>query len=188
MSAKIPIYLFLVTMLTACASTSKDIYFDQSMDFGSVQTVAVLPFANLTKDQLAGERVRDIFITKLLASGGVYVVPVGEVAKMFGIMGIPNPVSPGKEEVIKLATALKAQAMITGVVREYGELRSGTTAANVVSLSLQMEEGQSGRVVWSASSTKGGISIKDRLLGGGGEAMNGVTQKAVDELINSLFR
>jgi len=73
-------------------------------------------------------------------------------------------------------------------VREYGEVRSGTTSANIISLSLQMIETQTGKVVWTASSTKGGISIWDRLFGGGGQPMNVITEKAVNDLINKLFK
>jgi hypothetical protein len=83
---------------------------------------------------------------------------------------------------------VKADAVITGVVREYGEVRSGTTAANVVSLSLQMIEAQTGKIVWSASSTQGGVGLKERLLGGGGEPLNDCTEKAVKDVINQLFK
>ena len=40
----------------------------------------------------------------------------------------------------------------------------------------------------SASSTKGGITFGDRLLGRGGEPMNVVTEKAVDEIIDKPFK
>jgi hypothetical protein len=53
---------------------------------------------------------------------------------------------------------------------------------------MQMIETQTGRVVWAASSTKGGITFGDRLLGGGGEPMNVVTEKAVDDIIDKLFK
>jgi hypothetical protein len=72
-------------------------------------------------------------------------------------------------------------------VTEYGEVRSGTTTANVVSVSLQMMEGQTAKVVWSASSTKGGVTTSDRLFGGGGEPMNIEIQKAVNDLLDKLF-
>ena len=81
-----------------------------------------------------------------------------------------------------------ADAVITGTLREYGEVRSGPASANVISLSVQMMEAETGKVVWSASSTKGGISAADRLFGGGGKPMNAVTQEAVDDLIDKLFR
>jgi hypothetical protein len=163
-------------------------YRDPNMDFGAVRVVAVMPFVNLTRDALAAERVRDVFMTMLLSTGGVYVVPQGEVARAALTAGITNPAAPSKEEILKFATFVKADAVITGVVREYGEVRSGTTAANVVSLSLQMIEAQTGMIVWSASSTKGGIGLKERLLGGGGEPLNDSTEKAVKDVINQLFK
>ena len=82
---------------------------------------------------------------------------------------------------------VEADAVITGIVREYGELRSGSASANVISVSLQMMEAETGRVVWSASSTQGGVTAGDRLLGGGGRPLNVVTQKAVNDLLDKLF-
>jgi len=181
------ILLFLVPVfVSACATT--EIYRDPNMDFGAIQTVAVMPFLNLTRDNIAGERVRDVFINKLLSTGAVYVLPIGEVARGIARAEIQNPAAPSQEEVVKLVAVIKAQAIITGVVKEYGEVRSGTSSANIISVSLQMMEGTTGKVVWTASTTKGGISIWDRLLGGGGRPMNDITDKAIDDLINKLFK
>ncbi len=171
----------------ACAA-SGDFYRDTNMDFGSIQTVAVMPFANLSRDNIAGDRVRDVFVNKLLATGAVYVVPAGEVARGAMKAEILNPPTPSPEEIIKLAGVIKVNAVITGVLREYGEVRSGTSSANAISISLQMMEAQTGKVVWTASSTKGGIGVWDRLFGGGGKPMNAITEKAVDDVINKLFK
>lgn len=176
----------LVFLLLACATTN--IYRDPNMDFGTIQTIAVMPFVSLTRDNVAADRVRDVFINKLLSTNAVYVLPVGEVARGIARAETANPGSPSSEETIKLAGIIKAQAVITGTVREYGEVRSGTTSANVVSVSLQMIEAQTGRVVWTASSTKGGITLWDRLFGGGGQPINKVTERAVDDLVNKLFK
>jgi hypothetical protein len=178
---------FILIFLAACATTS-DIYRDPNMDFGAIQGIAVMPFLSLARDNVVAERVRDVFINDLLATGAIYVVPVGEVARGVSRAEIANPAAPSPEEVVKLGTIIKVQAVMTGVVREYGEVRSGTTSANIVSVSLQMMEGTTGKVVWSASSTKGGISILDRLLGGGGQPMNKITEKAIQDLINKLFK
>jgi len=175
-------------LLMACATPSGDTYIDQNMDFGAIKTVAVMPFSNLTRDTIVSERVRDVFINSLLSTGAVYVLPTGEVARGVARTEIQNPTAPSGEDVIKLGGIIKVQAVITGVVREYGEVRSGTTSANIISLSLQMIEIQTGKVVWTASSTKGGISIWDRLFGGGGQPMNVITEKAVNDLINKLFK
>jgi hypothetical protein len=157
------------------------------MDFGSIKTVAVMPFANLSKDQLAGERVRDVFSTMLMASGAVYAIPPGEVARGIATSALTNPAAPSADDVVKLAKNIKVDAVISGVIREYGDVRSGTASADVISLSLQMMEGQTGRVVWSASTTQGGIGLVDRLFGGGGRPLNDVTEKAVNDLIAKLF-
>lgn len=184
--SKILIYSSLI-LLTACATTS-DTYIDPNMDFGAIKIVAVMPFANLTRDPVIAERVRDVFINKLLSTGAVYVLPTGEVARGVARSEIQNPTAPSGEEVIKLGGIVKVQAVITGTVREYGEVRSGTTSANIISLSLQMIETQTGKIVWTASSTQGGIGILDRLFGGGGQPMNKVTEKAINDLINKLFK
>jgi hypothetical protein len=173
-------------LVTAC--TSADLYKDPKMDFGSIYTVAVLPLTNLSKEQVASDRVRDVFVTMLLATGDVYVIPPGEVARGVALSGIANPSAPSNDEAKKLGTVLKADAIITGVVREYGEMRSGSAVANVLSLHLQMTEVQTGKVVWSVSSTKGGISFLDRLFGGGGEPMNDITEKTIKDVISKLFK
>ncbi len=182
-------FLLIFTTLAACASSGGgDTYRDANMDFGAVKTLAIMPIANLSREQMAADRVKDVLSTELLASGGVYVVPAGEVAKIIGTVGVVNVYAPSNDEIVRVATALKADAIITGTLKEYGEVRAGQSVANVISLSLQMAEGQTGRVVWAASTTKGGIGMKDRLLGGGGDPMNNVTLKAVDDLINKLFK
>ena len=180
--------IFSIFFLISCATSLRDVYIDTNMDFGAVKSVGVMPFVSLTRDPVVADRVRDVFINRLLATGAVYVLPVGEVARGAARAETQNPSMPSPEEVVKLGGILKTQAIITGTVREYGEVRSGTASANIVSVSLQMIETQTGKVVWSASSTKGGINLWDRLFGGGGKPMNIVTEKAVDGLINKLFK
>jgi len=178
--------LFFVS-LVACAG-GHDTYIDPNMDFGAVKTVAIMPFVSLTRDPVVAERVRDVFITRLLSTGAVYVMPVGEVARGVARGEIQNPGAPSSDDIVKLGGIIKTQAVITGTVREYGEARSGTVSANIISLSLQMIETQTGKVVWTASSTKGGIKTWHRLFGGGGQPMNNITVKAVDDLINQLLK
>lgn len=172
--------------LAACASGRR--YQDKSMDFGSVRTVAVMPFVNLTSSGTGNERVRDVFSNMLLATGAVYVLPSGEVARAASRTGVVVPATPTREEAMNLGKALNAEAVITGVLKEYGEVRSGNSSANAIAVSVQMIETQTGKVVWAASSAKGGIGFWDRLLGGGGEPMNKVTEDASRDLLEKLFK
>lgn len=180
------IVMSILISIAGCATD--EVFFDPNMDFGSLRSVAVLPFENFTQEDYAAERVRDAFSTMLLATGAVYVLPPGEVARGMGSIGRFPREGPSSEQVKQLAGTLGVDAVITGVVLEYGPVRSGSASANVVSVSLQMIEKTSGMVVWSASSTKGGISIWDRLFGGGGKPMNAVTEKVVNDLLDKLFQ
>ena len=180
--------LLVVLLLTSCAPVTSSVYRDGNMDFGAIQVVGVMPLQNLTRDNLAGDRVRDVFINRLLSTGAFYILPVGEVARGAARVELQAPSAPTAEEVIKLGGLLKTQAVITGVVQEYGEVRSGSSSANVVSISVQMLECQSGKIVWTATSTKGGITVWHRLFGGGGRPMNDVTQDAVNDVIGKLFK
>jgi hypothetical protein len=180
--------ILFVAIISLMACASGETYKDPKMDFGSIYTVAVMPFANLSKEQVAADRVRDVFMTMLLATGEVYVIPQGEVARGLALAGVANPAAPASEETKKFAQMVKADAVVTGVIREYGEMRSGSASANVISLSLQMTEVQTGKVVLSVSTTKGGIGITDRLFGGGGEPMNTITEKAIKDVIDKLYK
>lgn len=164
-------------------------YANTAMDFGSVRAVAVLPFWNLSKDPQGADRVRDVFTNALLATNGVYVVPTGEVARAVTRLNIATPVTPTAEDVVKLAGMLKVDAVITGVLKEYGEVRTASAASHVIALSLQMQEGSTGKVVWAGASSKGGIGIGDRLLGSpGGRPVNEITEEVVDDLLAQLFK
>jgi len=173
-------------LVSGCSTTS-DQYRDTSMDFGSIKTVAVMPLINLSKDQLAAERVRDVFTTMLMATGGIYVLPTGETARGISSAAVGNATAPANDEILKIGKMLKVEAVITGVVREYGDVRAGSAMADVISVSMQMIETQTGRVVWSASTTQGGIGISERLFGGGGKPLNDITEKAANDLISKMF-
>ena len=178
----------LIIFSFGCAPGSTLTYYhDPQMDFAAIRSVAVMPFQNLSRDNMAGQRVRDVFANSLLATGAVYVIPLGEVFRGTARAGILNPAAPSSEEISKFAGIIRVDAVITGTVTEYGAVRSGSASANVISMNVQMIEVHSLRTVWTASATQGGISLVDRLLGSGGKPMNDVTMEAVDEILDKLF-
>ena len=75
----------LLLFSVGCAKTRA--YQDKNMDFGSIKTVVVMPLWNLTQNQQAADRVRDVFANALLATNAVYVVPTGEVARAVSRLG-----------------------------------------------------------------------------------------------------
>lgn len=179
----------LLLLTSGCATTGgSNSYKNTLMNFAAIQSVAVLPFQNLTTDDEAAERVRDTFMGMLLATEAMYVLPPGEVERGIERVSLRDPSKPTVEKIKTLGQVLKVDAVITGVLREYGQVRSGQTQANVISLSVQMLEVETGNVVWSGDSTKGGIGISERLLGGGGTPMNQVTKDAINDLLDQLFQ
>lgn len=177
-----------LALLAGAACAGGRNYHDPGMDFGSVKTVVVLPFANLGTSGVGAERVRDALSAALLATGALYAVPPGEVSRALARLSVASGATPSAEEVVKLCQLLKADAVITGVVREYGEVRSGQAVGNVVSLSVQLLEAATGKVVWEGVSTKGGIGFWSRLFGTGGSPMNDVTEAVVDDIVAKLFK
>ncbi len=189
MARRLPVCVLILLTLSACAGrrAANVTFHDPNMDFSLVRKVAVLPFVNLTVSPKAEDRVRDVFMTMFQATGAAYVLPPGEVARGISRTGLTTPTAPTAEDVVKLAKNLEVDVVVTGTVLEYGEVRSSTTTANVISLSVRMMEGQTGKVIWSATSTQGGIGPGRRLFGGGGEPMNDVTSRAVNDLLDRLF-
>jgi hypothetical protein len=176
-------------LLAAAGCARGKPYLDKNMDFGSVKTVVVMPFWNLTQNQQAADRVRDVFANALLATQAVYVLPSGEVARAISRLNLQSASSPTGDEIQRLAGLLRVDAVITGVVREYGEVRVAQATSNVVSVSVQMQEAGTAKVIWSGAATKGGVTWAARLLGStGGEPMNTVTEQAVDDLLKQLFQ
>ena len=177
----------LLLLCCGCSTSGEHNYKNRMMNFGAVQSVAVLPLQNLSDDDDAAARVRDTFMVMLLATEAIYVLPPGEVERGIERSAMRIASTPTIEQAQTLGKVLEVDAVITGVLREYGRVRSGQTEANLISVSLQMMEVETGRIVWSADSTRGGIGIGDRMLGGGGKPMNEVTRNAINDLLDQLF-
>jgi polysaccharide biosynthesis protein PelC len=172
--------------LTGCSRSRT--YTNPDMDFASVRTVAVLPFWNLSKDPQGADRVRDVFTNALLATNAVYVVPTGEVARAVTRLNIQTAMTPTSDDVTKLCAMLKVDAVITGVLNEYGEVRTASASSHVVALSVQMQEASTAKIVWAGTSSKGGVGWGARLLGsGGGRPVTDVMEQVVDDLLDQLF-
>jgi len=178
--------VFSLLWIASCVPASS-YYFDSTMDFAAVKRVAIMPFSNLSTDKMAAHRVRDVLVNRLMASGAVYVLPSGETARGIDRVAMINPSAPSNDEIAKFGALIDVDAVITGAVREYGEVRSGGAYGNVISFSLQMIEIQKQKIIWTASTTKGGINIWDRLFGGGGRPMNDITEKAVNDVVAKLL-
>ncbi len=177
-----------VLWLAGCGSTAPATYVHPRYDFSLVKTVAVLPLDNLTPDQMAGEKVRRIVITELLATGIVDVIEPGQVNRVLATLNIQNPAAMSPEEFKRVGTALRVQLLIVGSVESFERVQVGGVQAPEVTLTLRAVDVDSGTVVWAASHTQGGATVSARLFGLTGDSLSEVARKAAHETVVTLFR
>ncbi len=174
--------------LASCGGTAPATYVHSSYDFSRVKKVAVLPLENLTSDQSAGEKVRKIVITELLATGIVDVIEPGQVNRAMAQLNLQNPTMMSPEDFKRVGAALGAQLLIVGSVESYDRVQVGGVQAPEVTITLRGIDVESGTIVWAASHTQGGASVSARLFGLTGDSLSEVARKAAHEAVVTLFR
>jgi TolB-like protein len=185
--------IFLAYYLTGMALSSflgcrgPQAYIHPNVDLSFIQKVAVMPFANLTRDEFAGRKVREVLIAELLLTGALDVAEPGEVNRVLAKERIESISSLTAVQIKTIGKALGAQAILIGTVEEFGEVRSGSLSAPLVTIGLRMMDIESGTIIWSVNHSKGGVGIMTRLLGIGGGTISDVTTEVVREAIDTLF-
>ncbi|GBE41940.1 MAG TPA: hypothetical protein ENH50_07520 [Nitrospirae bacterium] len=181
-------FMILVTgMLSGCGGNSPIYHISPDVDFSFFKNVAVLPLDNLTNDKAAGEIVKQLVISELLASGLVDVVIPGEVMSSISELGIQNISSLNKSQIKALGNALNVEAVIIGSVDQYGDVKLGNLSAPEVTITLMMADVESGNIIWSITLTRGGLDFMARHFGASSETMSEIVQGVVREAIQTLF-
>ncbi|GAB4339686.1 MAG: hypothetical protein Kow0089_12780 [Desulfobulbaceae bacterium] len=152
-------------MLGGCGSKEPDstVFIREGLDLNYVERVAVLPFDNLTIDEYAGKRVRDMAFTETLASGKFDVVEQGVVDAVLREMALSAD-SPLDAPVLKiLGKRLGVNAFISGTVNS---IRGGGSGYQYpeVSLSLYLIDSETAEVLWRSTAYKNGYSVWNRLF------------------------
>jgi hypothetical protein len=173
-------------LLTACGSSAR--FVDQEADIAYYERVAVAPFMSLSQDQLAGQKVADIFFAELLETGFAQVVEPGQLlAAMIKARGgtpLTNPWST--EEIAKLGAEIGIQGIFMGTVRDYRMEQVGRDSFPHVSLEIRFVDATSGRIVWTADQTRrGGPGVP--ILGTGEiHTLGELTSDMCSEMLDSL--
>jgi len=183
-----PVLPVAVLWLAGCAAMPPATYVHPTYDFSLVKKVAVLPLDNLATDQTAGEKVRRVVITELLATGIVDVVEPGQVNRVLATLNIQNPTAMSPEDFKRVGTALRVQLLIVGSVESYERVQVGGVQAPEVSLTLRAVDVDSGTIVWSTSHTQGGATVAARLFGLTGDSLSEAARKAAHEAVATLFK
>lgn len=184
------VWLCLLLAATAgCVVRSRPpVYIHPSYDFSVIKRAAVLPFENLTSDQTAGEKVRKIVVSELLAGGVIDVVEPGQVNRLLAQQGIQNPQAMLPAEIKKLGVALEVQALILGSVETFERISQAAVSSAEVSITLRAVDVASGTIVWSVSERAGGVGLAGRLFGLGGVGLSEAASLAAQRAVRTLFQ
>ncbi len=183
------IYILLLSIFifSSCRSSNDIVYHIRSdYDFSYIKRVAVLPFENQTGDREAGEIVRYVVISELLASGLVDVVIPGEVNSALKDLGIKRVSTLNRKHIISLGKMLKVQALILGSVQQFGHVSLGNISAPEVTVTLMMADTGTGDIIWSVTRTRGGAGFMARHFGARADTLSETVMKAVRDSIRTL--
>ncbi len=171
---------------TSCISGIPSFHIREDIDFSFIKRVAVIPLENLTNEKFAGEIVRQVVISELLASGLVDVVVPGDVMSAINTLGIQPITSPDAKQIKALGDMLKVQAIVMGSVEEYGETRIGNISVPEVTITLMMADTGTGSIIWSVTKTRAEASFMAKHFGAKTKSMSETVLAVVREAIQTL--
>lgn len=179
--------LAVLGVASGCAAGPR-LFVNKKADLGYYQRVAVVPFANLTSDGNAGERVTRAFMTELVMAERFQIVEPGEFHGMLDrIGGLPD--AQGHADPKKLAeaaTAAQATGLIRGAVTEYSVQRTGGDEIPVVTFDAEMLDVATQQTVWRITVSERGRGRLPVLGGASHRSFGMVTEDACRKAVQAL--
>lgn len=177
--------LLLAVGLGACAPAVQS-YLHPQVDLRAVRRVAVLPFANLSGDEFAGDRLGSLLMTRLLAGELVDVAEPGAVREAMRTQRLTAGAALTPEQVVALGAALEVDGIFGGVVEEYGQVRGSREQLNQITVSFTLSETQQGLLIWRAQSHASSASFWRRLFGTSPRSLHELSAAAVGAALETL--
>ncbi len=177
----------MIAWLPACSSApAVKCYARPETDFSKYRKIAVYPFESLTNDEFAGERIRRLVITELLARG-VEVIEPGEVANVLRTTLASKPLwSITREDVRRTGKELGVDGVMMGAVEAYRTSPGLTVPYPEVSVSLRLLDVSSADIVWSITHTSGGARFWTRHFGVEGRTLSEAARAVVKEAVATM--
>jgi curli biogenesis system outer membrane secretion channel CsgG len=189
MEKKIAALLLLLLLATLPGCSSRGLtksFLREDVNLAYIQTIAVMPFENLGAAGAAAQRIRDITITQVLASGLFDVVDRGRVDSMLREEAI-EPGAPIDALTLKrMGQRLGVQAFLMGSVEQTSEARTGTAVYPETTLTLRLVDVEAGNVLWQATGRGSGYSLLDRLFGVAPKDAFRVTLDLITRMLNTI--
>jgi polysaccharide biosynthesis protein PelC len=120
--------------------------------------IAILDFTNLApRSDEAGGVVTNAVVTYMLSTGAFDVVEPGVVDQAMKEQRIiPPPSGMDLKSATQLRDALNVDAILTGTVEEYGEVRIGNETYPSVSFSARLIDARDASIVWAGTVSRTG--------------------------------
>ena len=179
-----------VSLLVAGCGTGSGLrlFVNTDADMSFYTKVAMVPFANLSAERFAGERVGRAFYTELVIREHFQLVEDGEFRRALERAGATADVQGQYDpEKVKLAaTALGANGLIRGTVTDYQMQRVGSSDAPVVSFDVEMIDIATSNTVWRGSITRRGKGRFPVVGGASTQTFGRLVQESCKELVDRL--
>ena len=176
-------------VLAGCGTGSGlRLFVNSDADMSFYTKVAVVPFANLSPERFAGERVGRAFCTELIVGERFHLVEDGEFRHAIDRAGAtPDAQGQYDPEKLKLAaTAVGATGLIRGTVIDYQMQRVGSSDAPVVSFDVEMIDVATSNTVWRGSITRRGKGRFPVVGGASTQTFGRLVQESCKEMVGKL--
>lgn len=175
-----------LVLLSGCGSAVTS-FVNPDVDFTHVQRVAVVPFRNLTTDELADERMESIFLMELVRANVLQIVEPRETAEAMAAAGIPTSAALTPEQTVALGKRLGVEALFFGSIEEYGYGQGDRRRGPQITGAFGMAETETGVVIWRSQVHATGASFWKKLFGGGTADLYTVSRKVVRKALGTLL-
>jgi len=149
------IFLAGAILLSGCGR--RPVRMTEGVSLYAVKKIAVLPFDNLSDEINAGERVTNVFVAALHKERVVQILELGEVERFL----IRNRIRSTSQIDLGLLSAmgreLGVDAVLLGIVDEYGYRVMSGEQIPVVGISLRVLDTRTGRILLAASCARSGM-------------------------------
>jgi TolB-like protein len=176
----------LISLTLSCASGIR-VYVNPEADLAFYKKIAVLPFADMSSQPMAGIRVTRAFVTEMIMTDRFQVIQPEEFLGTLHRLGIFQA-QDGTYDPDKLkdaAAQMGVQGILRGAVTEYQMARSEGGDVPMIGFDAELVDVGTGNVVWRSSISRRG---KGRLsvVGSGTRSLGRLTQDACVELVAQL--
>jgi TolB-like protein len=174
-----------VLVWTGCGH-QREVRMTEKVNLLDVKRVAVLPFDNLAREINAGERVTHVFITALHRQRVVQILELGEVERFL----IRNRIRSTSQVDLRLLSAmgreLGVDAVLLGIVDEYGYRVMSGEQIPVVGVSLRLLDTRTGGILLAASYSRSGMDSETVFAMGRIRSLTQLTDRVVTDMVEKL--